>query len=314
MINSTRAIGKYLYALATDKVVKSFALNLLGLQIARILLARVILKVQRLMKKGERSPYVKTLLSDGVVVIPNFLSESDFASVQKEFYANYHSTEGIYKQDSHATSGTVVRKVQFSDNIPPSTRSKLLDHPDLKALFTYGEARVFEFEYCIFEEISFLGDGTDSQINFLGDGTDPQTMLHRDTFFSTHKAFFYIENTKLKDGPFGYINGSNKLSVIRLLHEYLNGLATSRNQTLRFGQHRGRVIRWIERSLEKRVVDMIAPKNTLVVADTTGYHRRGYSSEGGQRRVIRLGANCNPFIHLIPPLSTYLAHWWHAKR
>ncbi len=49
---------------------------------------------------------------------------------------------------------------------------------------------------------------------------DLQKVLHRDTFFSSMKFWYYLDPVTEADGPFVYVPGSHKLTPERLLWEH----------------------------------------------------------------------------------------------
>jgi len=224
-----------LTGIVKDKVLDKVVLNLFGIQIFRILLARIILIINRFFLKNATDDHVKILLKDGIVIIPDFLDDKDFEKVREEYY---QATQNDNFIQNYQITRPGVDKCTFSRNsIPYWTKITLLDNTKVKMLFTWGEARTISFNNCSFELCTYNTKG------------DVQQEFHRDNFYSTHKAFFYIEDVHVTDGPFCYVRGSNKITLFRLLHEYINGLSRYRTKTLRPNQSNNKIIKWIENIL-----------------------------------------------------------------
>ena len=58
-----------------SKVLNNLVLNLFGIQIIRILLGRIILKIKRIFLNTKTDAHGNKLLKDGIVIIHEFLNE-----------------------------------------------------------------------------------------------------------------------------------------------------------------------------------------------------------------------------------------------
>ena len=129
---------------------------------------------------------------------------------------------------------------------------------------------------------------------------DPQRHLHSDTFHATMKAWLFLDDVGDHNGPFTYVAGSHKLTWQRLKWEYHKSVEGS-SQANSYGS-RGS-LRVADDELE--AMGMPAPSlfkvpaNTLVIADTHGFHRRGAASEKSSRLEIWAYSRANPFNPLI---------------
>lgn len=122
---------------------------------------------------------------------------------------------------------------------------------------------------------------------------DPQTALHMDTFHSTVKAWFFLHDVPLEEGPFTYVAGSHKLTKRRLAWHKRKSILASR-------QHAGGAFR-LDRSELKYLhlpqpTAFAVPANTLVVGDTFGFHARGASKRASVRIEIYASQRPNPFL------------------
>jgi hypothetical protein len=125
---------------------------------------------------------------------------------------------------------------------------------------------------------------------------DPQTQLHSDTFHPTVKAWLFLTDVGPDDGPFVYVPGSHRINRRRL--------AWLRRQSMEAGSLDRLSARGSLRVTRKALRRMGYPeprafavkKNTLVVADTSGFHARGESRHASTRIEIWGYGRRNPFL------------------
>jgi hypothetical protein len=180
---------------------------------------------------------------------------------------------------------TEVNKIDFEDGNTPDFAAPLFDDPRLAALLEYGEGRKVDRKRprwsgrveCWFEQIVAAGDDAEN--------LDPQLLLHRDTFHSTHKMIYYVNDVQPEDGPFTYILGSNQLNFKRLVLEYINSIQKTPDLNLRATDNSEKI----------NETSVVAKGNTLVVADVFGFHRRGNALNRSIRKTIRMSVRSNPF-------------------
>ncbi len=161
----------------------------------------------------------------------------------------------------------------------PATQALLTD-PRLVACLSAVERRpVDAVDGGEFEFVTCRADG---------DAHDPEWDLHSDIFFTTHKAWLYLDDVRLEDGPLAYVPGSHRLTPGRLRAIYAHSVtwAPPENGSRRIGP--------TERAgLQERVMTCAA--NTLVIANTSGFHRRVPGQPGARRRAAHVSARANPF-------------------
>jgi hypothetical protein len=128
-------------------------------------------------------------------------------------------------------------------------------------------------------------------------GPDPQTALHADTFHATAKLWLFLTDVGEEDGPFVFVPGSHRLTPERLDWEHRQSL-TARDDPRR--HHALGSFRVPEDELP--ALGYGAPRrmtvraNTLVVADTFGFHRRSPSARPTTRVEIHGYLRRNPFM------------------
>lgn len=114
---------------------------------------------------------------------------------------------------------------------------------------------------------------------------DPQTVLHRDTFHSIAKAWLFLQDVGEEDGPFSYVPGSHRLSDSMRSWEHEQSLSAAAAANV---YHARGSFRMPPEDLGRLglgpAVKVVVPANTLVVADTHGFHARTPSL----RRTVRM--------------------------
>ena len=126
---------------------------------------------------------------------------------------------------------------------------------------------------------------------------DPQTDLHTDTFHPTVKAWLFLNDVAADAMPFVYVPGSHLLTPQRLDWERRMAIAASGGPP----QNPHKLVRAIApetlAALGLPPPRAIAvPANTLVVADTFGFHARGPSARPTARVEIWAMGRRNPFL------------------
>lgn len=115
-------------------------------------------------------------------------------------------------------------------------------------------------------------------------GVDPQTALHADTFHSTAKMWLFLTDVGEEDGPFAYVPGSHRLTPERLAWEYAQSLGAAEDPRRHhaIGSLRARAAD-LERLGLPEPIRIAVPANTLVIADTFGFHGRTPSPKATHR-------------------------------
>lgn len=126
---------------------------------------------------------------------------------------------------------------------------------------------------------------------------DPQTDVHADTFHPTVKAFYFLTDVAEDEGPFVYVPGSHRLTPERLAWEREISIhaATSEDRLSGRGSLRASPADLVKMGLAQPRAFAV-PANTLVVADTVGFHARGLSARPTVRVEIWTYGRRNPFL------------------
>lgn len=126
---------------------------------------------------------------------------------------------------------------------------------------------------------------------------DPQTAFHSDTFHPTAKAWLFLRDVDVADGPLTYVPGSHRLTPGRLAWEREQSLVARDHPD---PLHAAGSLRATAEELRAMgygdPVAFAVPANTLVVADTHGFHARGPSLRPSVRPALYASLRRNPFL------------------
>lgn len=268
--------------LSKDKLVNSKFLNQKGIQKWRM--AKAIERYKD--RKFEVSPLIKDQAHDiynkGITQIDNFLDKDHFAQVAAECRA---IRDIGHWQNEKKMGPNVIKNLALKglDLSPYPGLKKLIEDERIKRMFEAAEKR----------PIDIYGDNFYVLLQYLVQGDedahDPESDLHVDTFFNTHKAWLYIDDVKLENGPFVFVEESHKVDTpYRIEKEY----EYSKRKNVK-GSRRIPQSELDEQNMKERICT--CNKNTLVLANTLGYHRRLNGKGGHDRLTVAFSARFNPF-------------------
>lgn len=259
-------------------------LNKLGLQVLRITIHRVAwyIRAPFFPVPSELREYKSVLDRDGILVIENFLPEQDFEKLENFIREN---------QDKVATN--YIDKDQFPCPFEKWTiqsgLNQLIDSyfrknktiEKLTELITHRQVRksveVSFFRWQCKNE-QFLGK--DHQFDF-------EDQLHFDVSYPTVKCFYYLTDTDASNAAFVYAKGSHKMNWARLKYNYE---LSNQYYDNRSDYYPGHINLSSDKAKELGIVETIVSgkKNTLIIADVGGYHRRHKASVKKPREILYL--------------------------
>ena len=257
------------------KTVESPILNRLGAQPFRAILARFLYKL----RPGNRDPLNVELSRTGLIVCEDFLPSALFDAIEREADEFMALTDPTWLICSGTTE---VRRHSLthvnSERFPELARWR--GDQGLASLAAGAERR----RYPVWSDGGALVERLT-----LGDYSEPDgdTQLHVDTFFDTHKMWFYLDDVTTANAAFVYVPGSHHIDRVRLRYEYRES-TTANRKSRRVSEDEVR-----DRGLNLRVVE--CRRNTLVVANTCGYHCRSVGEPGASRRALHREYRLNPF-------------------
>jgi hypothetical protein len=272
---------------------KSFERNLLigsrrlnewGLHTARVRLAHRLANARRkklahLISAEDREAFEQ----DGFVVRPNFLPPEQFAALLAQVKAYRGPLREIAEGD------TILRKIALDSRTlaaVPALRA-VLQSPVWRGLVRYAGSRAAEPVVWVQSILRHACAGP----------PDPQTFLHADTFHPTVKAWLFLTDVAEDASPFTYVPGSHRLTAERLAWERRASLTArhSPNAADREGSFRIDAAELASLGLPPPCA-LAVPSNTLIVADTFGFHARGPSGRPSLRVEIWAYGRRSPFL------------------
>lgn len=267
-----------------NPLIGSRRLNGRGLHLARVRLADVLCRWRRRrLARHVRPDWIAAFERDGFVVIPDVVPPSDFPALR----------QAILSYEGHAremTQGDAITRRLAVDPAMlariPALRA-LLARPDIVALLHYvASFRTVPLHY-IQTIVSHIGTPD----------ADPQETLHADSFHSSLKSWLFLNSVAEDEGPFCFVRGSHRFTPARLQWERHRSLSDPRAIDRLSARGSPRV-----NDADLDAMGLPAAKglavaaNTLVVADTVGFHARGASVKPGERVEIWSYARRNPFL------------------
>jgi hypothetical protein len=267
-----------------NPILGSARLNAWGLHVRRLQLAHGLAASRRrrlshLVSAEDRTAFDR----DGFVVRPNFMPQDQFTKLLSEVQA-YRGAARETRQGN-----AITRRVALD---PPTlatmpTLRAMLRAADWRGLLRYVGSYDAEPLFYIQTIITHAVSGPD----------DPQCTLHSDTFHPSVKAWLFLTDVPEDEGPFTYVPGSHRLTPQRLEWERKRsvGMASETDRLTRRGSFRVEPGELAALGLPPPR-HLAVPANTLVVADTHGFHARGPSVRPTCRVEIWAYGRRNPFL------------------
>jgi hypothetical protein len=144
-----------------------------------------------------------------------------------------------------------------------------------------------------------------------GGERDPQTLFHSDTFHPTAKAWLFLTDVAADEGPFAYVPGSHRVDRRRLDWEFQKSVEARHSPDRMHGEGSFRVTEADRAELGlPEPVRCAVRANTLIIADTSGFHARSESARPTHRVEIYATLRRTPFVPwtgghtlALPPIS-----------
>lgn len=266
-----------------NPIIGSPALNRMGLHVARIKAAAAMAERRRERLAARLDPADRaTFDRDGIVIKENFLPPEAFAALKAEIYGRDFVARELRQGQA------VQRMVPLGNavlGVNPHIAA-LVHNPTVRALTYYASSRRGQPVYYL-QTVLSQPDGPD----------DPQTALHADTFHSTTKGWFFLHEVPIEDGPFVYVPGSHRITPARLAWEREKSVTAAGAVDSHHAAGSFRVTPDEIAALGYRPPQAVAvAANTLVVADTLGFHARARSERASTRVTFHTYIRRNPFL------------------
>jgi hypothetical protein len=267
-----------------NPIIGNPSLNRMGLHIGRVRLAHAAGESRR--RRFEHlvgSEDVANFRHDGFVLKRNYLPEEFFRAFRDEALAVVAPAREMIQGDA------VTRRIALDAptlSRLPAVRAVVEDRRWLDLIRYVGSSALSPRTY-IQTIFSRVRTGA----------VDPQLHLHADTFHPTVKAWFFLTDVAEDAGPFNYVPGSHRLTAARLRWEKETSITArdSVDNETQEGSFRIPLTRLPELGLPPPRVFAV-PANTLIVADTMGFHARGKSRQPSVRIEIWAYGRRNPFL------------------
>lgn len=265
---------------SSKKMIRNSVVNRIGAQPFRIWLAEKRYSLRPKYLTDEIAPHIQTLNQEGVVVIPDFLPQDVFDLLEKECLHALDNLEPSVVREDGPNFYTNIINQRLTEY---KTLDAVLKDKKIEQYFKAAERRDVDITKIV-RLLSCLIQGKDNGKN------DPETALHEDTFFNTHKAWLYISDVEYSNAPFVYVKGSNK-------HDITDRYNKSYKYSVKKGSiHSRRISEEELEELNLKETHFLAKKNTFVMANTLGFHRRLRGEAGSKRIALAFSARFNPFI------------------
>ena len=274
-----------------NPVIGNSYLNKKGLHLFRMKSAHLIASLhRRALFHNVKAQYREQYDKQGYICIENYLPSSSFATLKKNILS------GQWNRLDMNQGGVTTRRVLLdAASLPTSQKilKQLIKSKILKNLIRYVAGTGGEPIYSL--QAIFAGQSRRNN--------DPQSDFHSDAFHSTAKAWYFLEDVSIDEGPFAYVPGSHQLTPERLDWEY--------QQSCKAAKHPIRYhARGSFRATKADLLQMNYPPpklfnvraNTLVIGNTMGFHRRTPSPKATIRVELYATLRRNPF-HLFPQLD-----------
>lgn len=286
-----------------NPVLGSAWLNAKGLHVARKRLANGLCQFRRWMMAGQvPAAWRHAYQHNGFVRIDDFLSPAEFDRLRRD-------VASLQARCIRMTQGSATTR-RF--NLDGNTCRNL---PALNALVT-NKRLLWLMRYVAgyWGQPIIAVQIIRSNPELIDGERDPQTDWHSDTFHSTAKAWFFMHSVAEDEGPFAYVPESHRCTPERLAWEKQQSICAQHHANILHSKGSFRVS-----PDEMADLGYVSPVmgttmgNTVVVADTSGFHRRTPTQQATCRVEIYMSLRRNPFwAGLYPSLLglPLVRYWW----
>ena len=267
-----------------NPVIGSPTLNRAGLHVARVRLAHRMAEWRRkqlltLISEEDRRAFER----DGFVLKPEFLPAADYAALKEQVLSFRGPVRHQFQGD--AMTRRIALDHRTLANLP--ALRAVVDSQEWLGLVRYVGSYMLEPQIYIQTIFSHVRQAP----------PDPQTRLHADAFHPSVKAWFFLTDVAEEDGPFIYVPGSHRPTRRRLSWERRASMTAACSADFQSSRGSLRITPEAVRRLGFGEPKAFAvPQNTLVVADTVGFHARGLSARPSVRLEIWAYGRRNPFL------------------
>ncbi|MBL7714971.1 MAG: phytanoyl-CoA dioxygenase family protein [Bdellovibrionales bacterium] len=303
------------------KFYNSYWLNRLGIQPLRIILDRFFWYLRPMRVSPEFRSTLSALEQNGYVVIENFLPQEDFQRLREEFKASFNPDNADIR--NRVSGKNLIEEIDVLESNQQSyalSRRLFLMSETIRKIVQWAAHKKIRLPMaCIMQRLSIESyKDKKNVILHQSEDFDAETILHQDASLPIYKAWLYLDDVGTEDGAFVYAPKSNRLTFERLKYEYRRSCQLMKMQMGRTDELPKENLylgRYVPSPADRKALgieekSMTGKANTLVIANTLGFHRRGNIEPGRIRSVLHLdfkrlqsGLNLIPFAGKIPHLE-----------
>ncbi len=266
-----------------NPIIGSLILNRCGLHVARIVLAQSIMRLRFEMLGISVDKQLKNnFYNNGYMVIENALPDAHFQHIKNEVQAIDAEVRECHQGDT--LTHRILIDEQSQAALPSVTT--MLESAQYLKLHKFASGKNSR-------PVSYIQT---IKNHFVDGPADPQKNLHSDTFHPTMKSWYFLDDCDSDNGPFTYLPGSQRLTLARLKWEYKKSISISQ-QGDKYSSNGS--FRATPEDLSAmgfgEPIGLSVPANTLVIANTHGFHRRGDAAKRSMRTEIWSISRSNPF-------------------
>ena len=227
---------------------------------------------------GIESDVARQLERDGIVTIENFLPAEQFAKLKQLVLENIEQGDLAYEYPETRLLHLYKLDLDGFTYLCPEVKA-LAESPELRRWTAELNGCTPRIPPQLYINQHRRRPG---QHYSEGERKEYQETAHADVPYPSIKMILTLTETTEANGAFRYRRGSNRMSLRRVLGEYLLSLSYHRRQ------RGGELVPEADPDyfLCEGLEPVIAKENTLVVFDARGFHARGPLQEGQERRVL----------------------------
>lgn len=263
-----------------DRFVNSYLLNIFGLQILRYLFAKILYNLKFIYLNKKKSQ----VDNEGYILIENFLPDNDFNQILHETHHVVNDNEHLKKYNDYGDG--VEAKHLYLDEKIKSIYPKLYEistNQKINNLFCQYELKKKVNIVAKFEGLKFKSSENDISKNY-----------HYDTYFNTFKAWYFLQDVSLDNGPLNFVDYSHKFSFQRTIEEWFSSIKYSSLKDKKNWKTYGSSAKNFS-YYENNSTKFIVKKNTFLFANTHALHRRGDSKPNMERNTVHFYTRESPF-------------------
>ena len=264
-----------------ERFVNSYIANIFGLQLFRYFSGKLIYSLKFIYLNKKKSQIDKK----GYFLIENFLPENEFNQILNE--TKYALTDPTYSNNYDGYGSGVEAKHVYLDDKIKSIYPKLYeiyDNEKINKLFCQHELKNNVNIVAKVEGLKFKKNSEN----------DLSKSYHYDTYFNTFKAWYFLQDVCLDNGPLNFLDYSHKFSFRRAIEEWFSSIRFSLLKDKKNWKTYGSSAKKFS-YYEKYSTKFTVKKNTFLFANTHALHRRGDSKPNMERNTIHFYTRESPF-------------------